>query len=134
MIYVNSIHDSCTWTPLFHFNNDVTFPFIWPLGNLLLPSVPTVQIDRLINEKKTCDVKIKYWTRVILLEYFNFHINIPNKDKTALYNILCLYLWEMECWVFNLNVLDWTPTIWRILYSLHSKSFDGITNIILLRV
>lgn len=75
MIHVNSIHDSCMWTPLFHFNNDVTFPFIWPLGNLLLPSVPTVQIDRLINEK-TCNIKIKYLTRVILLGYFNFHINM----------------------------------------------------------
>lgn len=54
MIHVNGIHDrdSCirNTNTLFLFNNDVTFPFIWPLGNLLLPSVPTVQIDRLINE------------------------------------------------------------------------------------
>jgi len=60
MLIVSTIRDSCirNTNTLFLFNNDVTFPFIWPLGNLLLPSVPTVQIDRLINE---ITLKYNYW-------------------------------------------------------------------------
>lgn len=42
-----------TMTSLFRSNGP------WPLGNLSLLGVPTVQIDRLINEKRVM-LKIKY--------------------------------------------------------------------------